>query len=74
MNKRSLLVRKLQLREHDGSEIVIFQNLLEFAELNYGNFSPIIKGVEHISIVWAIPHTPSVDSPPSVHSKKAKKK
>ena len=32
------------------------------------------KDVEHISIVWANPHTPSVDSPPSVDSKNAKKK
>ena len=32
------------------------------------------KDVEHISIVWANPHTPSVDSPPGVDSKKAKKK
>ena len=43
MNERSLLVSKSQLLEHDGSEIVIFQNLLEFAEFNYRNFFPIIN-------------------------------
>ena len=34
------------------------------------NFS---KGVEHISIVWSISHTPRVDSPPSIDSKNPKK-
>ena len=34
----------------------------------------VSKGIRDISIFWAIPHTPSVDFPPSVDSKKAKKK
>ena len=32
------------------------------------------KGVEHISILWSISHTPRVDSPPSIDSKNPKKK
>ena len=49
MNERSLLVRKLQLREHEHfqhyfQEIArICSNLLEFAEINYGKKIPIIE-------------------------------
>ena len=58
------------LKNNFGSSAVTW--LLEFLKYKFPLFHD--KDVEHISIVWPISLTPRVDSPPSVDSKKAKKK
>ena len=76
------------LRDHVVPEPI--SNLYEFRQKistrsgdpvtpNYPlNVASLSKGIRHIYLnnftLWAITHTPSVDFPPSVDSKKAKKK